>query len=68
MKTTVEITQQSFYTDKKIQNELLYHMAEQISNNLLAHQLISHKEWVLLRDINLATFPPLFKELLPKKT
>ena len=68
MKTTVEIMQQSFYTDEKIQNELLWHMAEQIANNLLAHQLINHEEWVLLRDINLATFPPLFKELLPKKT
>lgn len=66
MNKSVENTLNSYYTAKRIQSELFFHMAQRIAKDMLEDKLIGQKEFYILSDINRETFPPLFAEISPK--
>lgn len=51
---------------KKITDELHYHMAHKITEALYKSGLISFDEYDKLTQINRKTFSPLYADLLPK--
>lgn len=51
---------------KKIYDELDYHMAQEITEKLYQSGFISFVEYDKLTDLNRRSFSPLFADLLPK--
>ncbi|QWT17699.1 hypothetical protein KPC83_00565 [Collinsella sp. zg1085] len=56
----------TYYTEQKIIDEIHSHIAKNVSDALLSHQLISHDEYLALTYINQIHFPSLFAEIAPE--
>lgn len=58
--------QSEYFTQERIQDDLDYHMAQNIGKTMLDSGLISVTEFNKLTAINRETFSPLFAEIMLK--